>query len=76
MRQNNFRKNWYIHAGFIAIILGIVIYNLPYFAEMREFGNVEKAYKSGNIHAIQAAAEKYARKYPNGKHIEEVMLCR
>lgn len=74
MRQNNFRKTWYIHAGFIAIILGIVIYNLSYFKEMREYGKVKEAYEKINIIAAQNAAQNYARRYPNGKFINGVVM--
>lgn len=40
---------------------------------MREYGKIKDAYEKGNIIAVQNAAENYARKYPNGKYINEVL---
>ncbi len=48
-----------------AIVLGIVIYNLPYFQEMRYYNKV----KNDNY-----TCESYYSRYPDGRYYEDVML--
>lgn len=49
-----------------AIILAIIIYNLPYFKEMRFFNKIMEG------HTVYDC-ESYYSKYPNGRYYEDVM---
>lgn len=54
-------------AIFVLIVIAIITYFLPFFAEKRLFRSIEEM---GDKFLI----ESYYSKYPDGKHIEEVML--
>lgn len=67
------RKDWFIHVGFILLIIGIILYNLPYFKEMREYSKVESAYKSNSFDNVNNAAMRYFSRFPKGRHVSEVL---
>lgn len=56
-----------IFSTIIAIVTLIIIYNLPYFKEMRYYNEVVER---NSVYACQD----YYSEYPNGRHYEEVML--
>lgn len=56
-----------------ALAAFIVIYNLPYFAEGRAFDKVEKASQMKSSFDLGLAVDDYKQKYPDGKHIDEVL---
>lgn len=69
------RRKRFIWLGVIAaVIIGIVIYNLPYFAEQREFNKVKDAYAEGYTYSLDYAIDRYFTKYPDGKHTGEVLM--
>ena len=60
------KKSLIVWACIGAVILGFIIYNLPYFKEMRFYNEVKEA------HTIYSC-ERYYREYPKGRHYEDVM---
>lgn len=61
-------KNRRIVWGFVAaVILAIVIYNLPYFQEQRFYNEVVEAQSPYRC-------QSYYEEYPEGRHYEDVML--
>lgn len=68
------KRNILLVFGCLAVlVLGIVIYNLPYFAEKRAYGRVEKAYEQKNDYEFRQQANEYAKDYPDGRHIDDVL---
>lgn len=63
-------------AGCIVLVavLAIVIYNLPYFAEARMYGKVEKAFEEKQNDQYVNIVDAYLRVYPEGRHKEEVLM--
>lgn len=66
-----------------AVILAVVIYNLPFFKEMRLFGELEDAYALNlredyysNKYACLSLCDKYFNEYPAGRHIEDVHMIK
>ncbi len=57
-----------------AVILGIVIYNLPYFKEMRSYGEVKKAYGEEYPWRVEYCVDDYVRDFPDGKHLDQVLM--
>jgi len=56
--------------GIVSVIItAIVVYNLPYFREIRFFNKVEEAH---NL----VMCDRYISKYPDGKHLDDVMYIR
>ena len=56
--------------GIVSVsITAIVVYNLPYFREIRFFNKVEEAH---NL----VMCDRYISKYPDGKHLDDVMYIR
>ncbi len=53
----------------VVVIAAIVVYNLPYFEEMRAFNDV----KEGNT---LYDCNMYLKEYPEGRHFDEVMYMR
>lgn len=69
------RRNRIIWLSVIAAaILGIVIYNLPYFAEIREFNKVKEEYSHGYTYSLDYSIDQYCDKYPDGKHLGDVLM--
>lgn len=67
-------RNWLIVAGIVAVVaLCIVIYNLPYFAEGRQYQRVIDAYESGDSWDTDWETTKYINEYPDGKHLSDVL---
>lgn len=68
------QKKLGIILGIIAtVILGIIIYNLPYFEELRRFHDVENAYESESEYSVRWAVDRYTYKFPDGKHMDDVL---
>lgn len=73
-RKAEKKRNLMIALGCVGVLaLGIAIYNLPYFAEKRAFGRVEKAYEDNDNIEVRIQSKQYAEDYPDGKNIDEVM---
>lgn len=73
-KKQEARRNSFIGIGIVAvIIIGIIIYNLPYFAEGRAFSNVEDIYDTGTKEMLDSAVSEYVEKYPEGKHFSDVV---
>lgn len=73
-RKAERKRNILLALGCVAVlVLGIVIYNLPYFAEKRAYGRVEKAYEQKNDYEFRKQAGEYAEDYPDGRHIDDVL---
>jgi len=67
------KRNMRIALGALgAFVLAIIIYNLPYFAENRAFGEVKKTIDEGYCYTYDTAVEHYYYQYPEGRHVEEV----
>lgn len=72
-KKREARRNTVLTLAIIVVfIAGIIIYNLPYFAEQREFAKVEKEFDNGSLTTLDLAVEDYIRKYPDGKHFSDV----
>lgn len=74
--QKRRRRRLLMTAGSIigALILGIIIYNLPYFAEKRAFGEAEKDLLSGEYWTYEVAVGHYMYLYPDGAHLQDVLM--
>lgn len=74
--QKRRRRRRLITAGSIfgALILGIIIYNLPFFAEKRAFGEAEKDLLSGEYWTYEVAVGHYMYRYPDGAHLQDVLM--
>lgn len=73
-KKKELRKNVGIGIGIVmVIILGIVIYNLPYFAEQRAFSHIKELYDSGSKDQLEASVAEYMTKYPSGFHYSDAM---
>ena len=73
-KKREARRNVIIGFGIIAVvIIGIIVYNLPYFAEQRAFSEIEKYYEDGMQSSLLDAVDEYKEKYPQGKHYSEVL---
>lgn len=69
------RRKFMIIGGIIAaVIIGVIIYNLPYFAEMRKFHEVEDVYNEGITYKYTSIVDEYLAEYPNGRHLDEVLI--
>ena len=67
-------RNIIIFCAIIAVIVGgIIVYNLPYFAEQRAYENVENQFANGSKYEFEEAVSDYQENFPEGKHINEVM---
>lgn len=72
-REN--QRNVIIGLAIVSVIIaGIVLYNLPYFAEDRAFSRIEKLYDAGSKETLDMAVADYKEKYPEGRHFSEVMF--
>lgn len=73
-RRKETLRNVYIVVALLALIIGgIIVYNLPYFAEQREYEKIVETYESADPILLEKAVEEYAAKYPRGKHFHEVI---
>lgn len=67
-------RNIILVVAIIAVFVGgISVYNLPYFKEKRAFAELEKHYESGLAFDLEQGVKEYQEKYPDGKHIGEVL---
>lgn len=64
-RKKN-KRNKIVGGCIVAFILFVVVYNLPFFKEMRFYNEVV------DTHMISSCHEYYSE-YPNGRHYEDVM---
>lgn len=72
-RARRRRRNLFIFLGAVAcLIIGIWVYNLPYFAEKRAFAELQENFDNGNLY--QSKIESYLRDYPDGPHAEDAMI--
>ncbi|MGN0223763.1 MAG: hypothetical protein ACI4AM_07030 [Muribaculaceae bacterium] len=72
-RARRRRRNLFIFLGAVAcLIIGIWVYNLPYFAEKRAFNKLQDDFNSGYVSSY--AISQYYDKYPDGAHMEDVMI--
>lgn len=62
------KKRW-IAYGVVAVIAAIIIYNLPYFKEMRTYDDVV------DTNTINACAT-YLEEYPEGRHADDVLYLK
>lgn len=72
-RKRNKRN---IRIGCIAlavIIIGIITYNLPYFAEKRMYSKVEKVFYENDYWEYDNIVDEYLIAYPDGRHKDEVL---
>lgn len=73
-KRREARRNAFLVISIVAVIVaGFVIYNLPYFAEQRAYEKVEDAFNQGLYASMDIAVEDYIARYPDGKHISDVM---
>lgn len=56
------------------IVVAVIVYNLPYFAEQREYGKVQEQFESGSKTMLDTAVGEYVKKYPQGAHLSEVLV--
>lgn len=56
------------------LVACIVIYNLPYYRELRAYHKVEQTYSLGHSNLTVAEVANYAAKFPEGKHLDDVMI--
>lgn len=57
----------------VVLVVSVIIYNLPYFAEQREFSHVKDEYENSDNYMLDRAVDKYIAQFPNGKNIGEVL---
>lgn len=75
LRQLKAKKRRKLRIVFLvaaAVVLAAIIYNLPYFGEMRAYDRVVKA--SEEKFGLQYEVDNYVREYPDGKHIDDVLI--
>lgn len=65
---------WTVVAVIAAVVLGIGLYHLPYFAELRAFSDAKEILASANYWEYDIAVADYFNKYPEGAHAQEVVL--
>lgn len=63
-----------VGALLVVAIVGITIYNLPYFQELRAFHKVETVYTDGYSWDLPEAVDRYVADFPAGKHLDEVLI--
>lgn len=69
------RRNRFIWGSVVAaVILFLVIYNLPYFAESRMYERVEKVFERGQEGRYQTMVDSYLESYPRGRHLDDVLI--
>ncbi len=72
-RARRRRRNLFIFLGIVAcLVIGIWVYNLPYFAEKRAFAELQEDFEIGYLYP--GDVENYFNEFPDGAHAEDVMI--
>ena len=72
-RARRRRRNLFIFLGIVAcLVIGIWVYNLPYFAEKRAFAKLQEDFEEGYLYP--GDVENYFNEFPDGAHAEDVMI--
>lgn len=73
-KARNKRTMMIVLGAIAAVVLGVVIYNLPYFKEIRAYDRVKDAYSDGYSWELDYSVDDYIMEYPEGKHLDEVLM--
>ncbi|MCH5224895.1 MAG: hypothetical protein J1D77_02805 [Muribaculaceae bacterium] len=75
LKMKEIKRNILIGGSCIVmLVVAVIIYNLPFFAENREFAKVKDQYEKGSIEMLNNAVDGYLEKFPNGRHSSEVLF--